>query len=123
MLFKKIHDAGYRWDEKKLELVALPHRVIDLTDDAQIIHGAADGLEWISVYERLPPEHEYVWVLGIEEQFGRKVKQTWVTKRKKPDSYTDGYGFIKAGQGHIRITHWFPIPKLNGKEIYETLPE
>ena len=123
MLFKKIHDAGYRWDKEKLELVAKPNRVIDLTKDVQVMHGAADGLEWISVEERLPPEREHVWVLGIEEQLGINTKHTWISKRKKPDSHTDGYGFIKTDHGHLRITHWFPIPKLDGKELFETLPE
>lgn len=95
-----------------------------------------ENLEWISVEERLPDEGVHVWVLGVDE--GRipvcyadgedhsnehRPMMMWACKRMKKDRHTDGNGFMRIHPyGEFVITHWFPIPKLNGKDIYETLP-
>lgn len=51
------------------------------------------------------------------------VKNVWITKRSKNGSYTDGNGFLRLHRyGHLAISHWLPIPLLDGKEIFETLP-
>lgn len=86
--------------------------------------------KWISVAERLPEPGVHVFVYGeIDPSFGGVIfpdmpaKYVWITKRIKPSNCTDGYGFAKIHmRGHLAITHWLPIPKLNGQEIYETLP-
>ena len=52
-----------------------------------------------------------------------KRRDVWIDKRVRPDEHTDGHGFLKiGGHGHFAITHWLPIPKLEGQEIFETLP-
>ena len=97
-----------------------------------------ENLEWISVEERLPDEGVHVWVLGVTDDSvpvcyadgedhsndPRRPMMMWTCKRTKKDQYTDGNGFLRIyPYGQFVITHWFPIPKLDGKEIYETLPE
>ena len=96
-----------------------------------------EKLEWISVKERLPREREQVWVLGVLDDSipvyyadgedhsndPRRPMQMWVCKRTEKDQYTDGNGFMRIRPyGQFVITHWFPIPKLNGEEVFETLP-
>ena len=82
--------------------------------------------KWISVEERLPEPGVHVFVTGVpDEQYCHvsRRRDAWINKRVKPSEHTDGYGFLKAGgNGHFVITHWLPIPKLNGQEIFETLP-
>ena len=86
--------------------------------------------KWISVGDRLPEPGEHVFVHGVlDESFkgvvlgNIKRRDIWITKRIKPCQCTDGNGFARLnGYGHLAITHWLPIPKLNDKEIFETLP-
>ena len=81
--------------------------------------------KWISVEDRLPDPGVHVFVTGVPDvQYCvSKQRDVWVTKRVKPSEHTDGHGFLKfGGYGYLVITHWLPIPQLNGKEIFETLP-
>lgn len=86
--------------------------------------------KWISIGERLPEPGEHVFVYGVlDESFDGivlgdiKYHDVWITKRIKPSQHTDGNGFARIhGHGHFAITHWLPIPKLEGQEIFETLP-
>ena len=97
-----------------------------------------ENLEWISVEERLPDEGVHVLVYGVLDEellpncgtpykvlfAGLQTRAVFTTKRIKPSCVTDGNGFARIyPYSHLRITHWFPIPKLDGKDIYETLPE
>lgn len=87
-------------------------------------------MEWVCVNDQLPPLGVEVFVYGIiDPSFdkpliaGMPKKSIWVNKRIKTSNYTDGNGFMRLSRyGHLMITHWLPIPKLNGKEIFETLP-
>lgn len=94
--------------------------------------------EWISVNDRLPDFGVHVFVYG-ENPTERTVNETsrvirfvltdrkvgkdvWISKRVCPNNYTDGNGFFRVyGYSHLTITHWLPIPLMNGKEIFETL--
>jgi hypothetical protein len=86
--------------------------------------------KWISIGECLPEPGVYVFVYGVlDESFQGIVwgdirrRDIWITKRIKPGQHTDGNGFARLhGYGHLSITHWLPIPELDGKEIFETLP-
>jgi len=86
--------------------------------------------KWISVEERLPEPGVHVFVYGVLDEsfhgvvFGDiKYHDIWITKRIKPCQHTDGNGFARIhGRGHLAITHWLPIPKIGGQEIFETLP-
>ena len=97
-----------------------------------------ENLEWICVEERLPDERVHVLVYGVLDEnllpnmgtpykilfAGQATRAVFTTKRIKPSACTDGNGFARFHPyGHLRITHWFPIPKLNGEELFETLPE
>jgi hypothetical protein len=97
-----------------------------------------EKLEWISVEERLPEERVHVLVYGVLDpallpnmgtpykilMAGQVPRAVFVTKRIRVSGVTDGYGFARFyPYGHLRVTHWFPMPKLNGKEVFETLPE
>lgn len=96
------------------------------------------NLEWISVEQLLPDMGVHVLVYGVLDEellpncgtpykvlfAGQQTRAVFTTKRIKPSGVTDGNGFARIHPyAHLRVTHWFPIPKLNGKEIYETLPE
>jgi hypothetical protein len=82
--------------------------------------------EWISVKKRLPELGKHVFVTGVPDEKYCKVskrRDVWIDKRVQPDEHTDGLGFLKiGGHGHFAITHWLPIPKIDGQEIFETLP-
>ena len=87
--------------------------------------------EWISVKEQLPEPGVHVFVYGeLDPAFEGTIfpgmpnnKAVWITKRIQQSQHTDGNGFIRVHlRGHLAISHWLPIPKLNGQEIYETLP-
>ena len=97
-----------------------------------------ENLEWISVEERLPDERVNVLVYGVLDETllpefgtpykilfaGQPTRAVFTTKRIKPSGVTDGNGFARFyPYGHLRVTHWFPIPKINGKVLFETLPE
>ena len=95
-----------------------------------------ENLEWISVEERLPNEGVQVWVLGVLDESvpvcscngesltdDRRPMQMWICKRTEKNQHTDGNGFLRIyPYGQFVITHWFPIPKLNRKEVFATLP-
>lgn len=77
--------------------------------------------KWISVGDCLPEPGVHVFVYGVLDDSFKGI--VWITKRIKPCHCTDGNGFARLnGYGHFAITHWLPIPKLNDKEIFETLP-
>ena len=87
--------------------------------------------EWISVEERLPKLGEHVFVYGeLDPSFDGIIfpgmpsnKFVWINKRIKKSQHTDGNGFLRLHlRGHLSISHWLPIPKINGQEIFETLP-
>ena len=87
--------------------------------------------EWISVEERLPELGEHVFVYGeLDPAFDGVIypgmppkKHIWISKRIKQSQHTDGNGFMRMYlRGHLAISHWLPIPKMNGQEIFETLP-
>ena len=86
--------------------------------------------KWISVDERLPEPGVHIFVYGVlDDSFAGIVlgnithRAVWITKRIKPGQHTDGNGFARLwGYGHFAITHWLPIPKVDGQEIFETLP-
>lgn len=86
--------------------------------------------KWTSVGDRLPDPGVHVFVYGVLDNSFKgfvlgnmKHCDIWITKRIKPCHCTDGNGFARLrGYGHFAITHWLPIPKLNDKEIFETLP-
>jgi hypothetical protein len=91
--------------------------------------------QWISVGEKLPKLREQVFVLGQlddsipicssgNEAPKQKPLNIWITKRADCANYTDGNGFIRLyPYGQFIITHWFPIPQINGIDVYPTLPE
>lgn len=90
--------------------------------------------EWISVEERLPDLNEQVFVIGqigdtltpVRNSDGtvtyRKPIKIWITKRIDGDRFNDGNGFLRIyPHGGDEITHWFPIPKLNGESTFLVL--
>ena len=89
------------------------------------------AMEWINVEDRLPELGVHVFVYGeIDPSFEGVIlpgmpskKYVWITKRINPSNVTDGNGFCRMYlRGHLDIKYWLPIPKLNGEEIFETLP-
>lgn len=90
----------------------------------------AESSGWISVKERLPEIGEHVFVYGVLDESLQgavcgdiKNHAVWITTRIKPGMHTDGNSFARMhGYAHLAISHWMPIPKINGQEIYETLP-
>lgn len=77
-----------------------------------------EGAQWadknsfpnfISVKDRLPELRECVLVLGVVDV-------------NIPIFNSDGNGFLLLKfHEEYKITHWFPIPKLDGKELYERI--
>lgn len=103
-----------------------------------------EGAQWadknsfpnfISVKDRLPELRECVLVFGVLDanipifnSDGERIYHTdkvfdiWFNKRTEPSEHTDGNGFLLLKfYKEYKITHWFPLPKLDGKELYERI--
>lgn len=92
-------------------------------------------LNFISVKDRLPELRECVLVFGVLDAnipifnsdgeriyHPDKVFDVWFNKRTEPSEHTDGNGFLLLKfHEEYKITHWFPLPKLDGKELYERI--
>lgn len=92
-------------------------------------------LNFISVKDQLPELRENVLVLGVlyvdlpifnsdgeRIYYPNKVFDVWFNKRTEPSEHTDGNGFLLLKfHEEYKITHWFPLPKLDGKELYERI--
>ena len=94
-----------------------------------------ENLNFISVKDRLPELRECVLVFGVLDAsipifnsdgeriyHPDKVFDVWFNKRTEPSEHTDGNGFLLLKfHEEYKITHWFPLPKLDGKELYERI--
>lgn len=94
-----------------------------------------DEGNFICVKDRLPELRESVLVFGVLDAnipifnsdgeriyHSDKVFDVWFNKRTEPSEHTDGNGFLLLKfHEEYKITHWFPLPKLDGKELYERI--
>lgn len=62
--------------------------------------------KWISIKDKLPPEHEYVMIYDEEE------KEITIDYRYS-NSHIEGYLFYRRMyEDCSQITHWMKLPKL-----------
>ena len=67
---------------------------------------------WISVEERLPDKsHDWVLIIGKWESDGGWIVPR-VAEYREGIWMTNGTGWNKIEDLHIKITHWMPLPEL-----------
>ena len=67
---------------------------------------------WISVEERMPDKsHDWVLIIGKWESDGGWIVPR-VAEYREGIWMTNGTGWNKIEDLHIKITHWMPLPEL-----------
>ena len=75
---------------------------------------------WISVEERLPDKsHDWVLIIGKWESDGGWIVPH-VAEYREGIWMTNGTGWNKIEDLHIKITHWMPLPEPPEEEKHET---
>ena len=72
-----------------------------------------NGLEWISVKERLPDNKEHDWVLAqvVEDNGYMHIPKVMEYRQNRNDWFEETYGWLSKHKGAFVVTHWMPLPE------------